>query len=133
MRQQSAPAVPPKHVANGKRLNYGATRMNALTKLSTAGKASTVSSDPHEPAVATSAAFGAFAPAVEYMIDAAQRSVLFWDVMRQRGNAYRKHLAETVPNVLEYKSELVVDGRKLERPVNYGLVRIVPPRGSRST
>ena len=105
--------------------------MNASTKLSTAGKASTMSSDPNEPAVATSAAFGAFAPAAEYMIDAAQRSVLFWDVMRQRGNAYRKHLEETVPNVLEYKSELVVDGRKLERPVNYGLVRIVPPPGRR--
>ena len=63
------------------------------------------------------------------MVDAAQRSVLFWDVMRQRGNAYRKHMEETVPNVLEYESELVVDGRKLERPVNYGLVRIVPPPG----
>ena len=25
--------------------------------------------------------------------------------------------------------ELVVDGRKLERPVNYVLVRIVPPAG----
>ena len=33
---------------------------------------------------------------LEYMIDAAQRSVLFWDVMRQRGNQYREHLAETV-------------------------------------
>jgi len=31
-------------------------------------------------------AVGPFAPALEYMIDAAQRSVLFWDVMRQRGN-----------------------------------------------
>jgi hypothetical protein len=25
---------------------------------------------------------------------------LFWDVMRQRGNQYREHLAETVPHVL---------------------------------
>ena len=32
--------------------------------------------------------FGVFAPAMEYMVDAAQRSVLFWDVMRQRGNQY---------------------------------------------
>ena len=30
---------------------------------------------------------------------------------------------------LNYEAELVVDGRKLDRPVNYGLVRIVPPAG----
>ena len=68
-------------------------------------------------------------PAVEYMTDAAQRTVLFWDVMRQRGNQYREHLAETAPNVLDYSVELVIDGRTLERPVNYGLVRVVPPKG----
>src|SRR6516165_8222033 len=72
---------------------------------------------------------GPFAPFMEYMADAAQRTVLFWDVMRQRGNQYREHLAETVPHVLEYEVELVLDGRTLERPVNYGLVRIVPPAG----
>jgi Protein of unknown function (DUF3141) len=75
------------------------------------------------------AAFGMFAPAMEYATDAFQRSILFWDVMRERGNQYREHMAETVPNVLDYKAELVVDGRTLERPVNYALVRIVPPAG----
>src|SRR3974390_520373 len=73
--------------------------------------------------------FGIFEPAMAYMVDAAQRNILFWDVMRQRGNQYREHLAETVPHVLEYKVEVVADGRKFERPVNYGLVRIVPPAG----
>jgi Protein of unknown function (DUF3141) len=73
---------------------------------------------------------GMFGPAMEYMVDAAQRSVLFWDVMRQRGNQYREHLAETAPHVLDYEVELVVDGRTLERPVNYGLVRVVPPPGT---
>ena len=68
-------------------------------------------------------------PAIEYMTDAAQRTVLFWDVMRQRGNQYREHLAETAPNVLDYSVELVTDGRTLARPVNYGLVRVVPPKG----
>ncbi len=71
--------------------------------------------------------FGAFASAIDYLIDATQRSVLFWDVMRQRGNQYREHLAETVPHVLEFDVELVLDGRTLERPVNYGLVRVIPP------
>jgi hypothetical protein len=74
-------------------------------------------------------AFGPLAPAVEYLVDAAQRSVLFWDVLRQRGNAYREHVAKTAPHVLEYDVELVIDGRTLPRPVNYVLVRVLPPKG----
>ena len=70
-----------------------------------------------------------FAPMFEYAVDAAQRTVLFLDVMRQRGNQYREHLAETAPHVLDYKVELVVDGRRLPRPVNYALVRVIPPAG----
>jgi hypothetical protein len=73
--------------------------------------------------------FGIFAPAIDYMVDAAQRSVLFWDVMRQRGNQYREHLAQTAPHVLDYEAQLVMDGRTFERPVNYALARIVPPKG----
>jgi pimeloyl-ACP methyl ester carboxylesterase len=73
--------------------------------------------------------FGPFAPAVDYMIDAAQRGVLFWDVMRERGNQYREHLTQTAPHVLEYEVELLIDGRTLARPVNYALVRVVPPKG----
>ncbi len=67
--------------------------------------------------------------AIEYWTDAAQRTVLFWDVMRQRSNQYREHLAETAPNVLDYKFEVIVDGRTLPRPANYGLVRVIPPDG----
>ena len=72
---------------------------------------------------------GLSSPAIDYFVDAAQRSVLFWDVLRQRGNQYRAHLAETVPHVLDYEVELVVDGRKLDRPVNYALARVIPPPG----
>ncbi|MFL9823624.1 DUF3141 domain-containing protein [Rhodoplanes sp. SY1] len=67
--------------------------------------------------------------AAAYLVDAAQRSVLFWDVMRQRGNGYREHMAMAAPHVLSYQAELIVDGRELDRPVNYGLTRIVPPAG----
>jgi pimeloyl-ACP methyl ester carboxylesterase len=70
---------------------------------------------------------GLFASALEYLADAGQRSILFWDVMRQRGNQYREHMAQTAPHVLDYHAELIVDGRRLERPVNYCLVRIIPP------
>ena len=73
--------------------------------------------------------FGPFALAMEYGVDAAQRTVLFWDTMRQRGNQYREHLAETAPHVLDYEVELIIDGRTLDRPVNYCLVRVIPPMG----
>jgi Protein of unknown function (DUF3141) len=86
-------------------------------------------SQEHPASIGAFAPLGLFASTMEYMVDAAQRSVLFWDVMRQRGNQYREHMAETVPNVLDYQVELIVDGRTLERPVNYGLVRVVPPPG----
>ena len=81
------------------------------------------------PVKAAARPFNMYGPAIEYLIDAAQRSVLFWDVMRQRGNQYREHLTETAPHVLDYKAELIIDGRKLDRPVNYALVRVVPPAG----
>src|SRR5436190_22818411 len=72
---------------------------------------------------------GLVASAVEYMMGASQRSVLFLDVLRRRGDQYREHIAETAPHVLQYAAELIIDGRKLDEPVNYALVRIVPPKG----
>jgi pimeloyl-ACP methyl ester carboxylesterase len=87
----------------------------------------------HKAQSSSSTAAPFFGPAnsvFDYMIDAAQRSVLFLDAMRLRGNQYREHLAETAPHVLEYKVELVLDGRTFERPVNYALVKIVPPQGT---
>jgi hypothetical protein len=67
----------------------------------------------------------------EYWLDAWQRSILFLDVMRERGNIYLEHSAKEVPHVLNFQAELVRDGRKLERPVNYALVRIVPLPGTK--
>src|SRR3982075_1466371 len=72
---------------------------------------------------------GLFASVFEYLVDTAQRSVLFLDVMRQRGVQYREHLAETAPHVLNYAVDLIIDGRKLERPVNYGRGRVAPASG----
>lgn len=66
---------------------------------------------------------------VEYWSDACQRSVLFLDVLRERGERYAAHNAKTAPHVLKFEVQLVVDGRKLPRPVNYVLVSIVPSRG----
>ncbi|HEY6816233.1 MAG TPA: DUF3141 domain-containing protein [Croceibacterium sp.] len=65
----------------------------------------------------------------EYAADAWRRSILFLDVLRQRGNIYQEQKAKQVPHVLEFEADLVLDGRTLPRPVNYGLVRIRPPEG----
>ena len=78
--------------------------------------------DPTDPRFLSS-------PLADYLVDAAQRGVLFLDVMRERAAQYEAHAAELAPNVLDYKAELVLDGRSLARPVNYVLTRILPPEG----
>ncbi|EWM41613.1 hypothetical protein D556_3024 [Bordetella holmesii 41130] len=65
--------------------------------------------------------------AYAYGVDAWQRSVLYTDVMRQRGNQYLVHMAKHEPNVLAMDSEVLLDAREFQRPVNYMLLRIVPP------
>ncbi len=67
----------------------------------------------------------AFGHLCEYWVDATQRSVLFWDTMRRRGNNYVDHLAAGQPPVLTFDYEIILDGRTFERPVNYALARIV--------
>jgi pimeloyl-ACP methyl ester carboxylesterase len=66
-----------------------------------------------------------------YWVDAWQRGVLFLDVMQQRSKQYEEHAAKLAPHVLKFGAELVMDGRKLPRPVNYVLARIVPPQGAK--
>jgi len=69
-------------------------------------------------------------PVQDYLIDAWQRWVLSLDTLRERGNTYFEHSARQAPNVLQFQVELISDGRKLPRPVNYCLVRIIPPESA---
>ncbi len=87
-----------------------------------AGNISNMTAPPAAPWDAWSAWYG-------YASDAAQRSVLFLDTLRQRGNNFVEHTRQGLPPVLHFDYETIVDGRKLARPVNYALVRIVPPEG----
>ncbi|WP_373191293.1 DUF3141 domain-containing protein [Halomonas sp.] len=73
--------------------------------------------------------FGFGRAAYDYWRDSLERSVLFMDVMRQRGNQYLEHIEKTKPNVLGFDAEVLMDGRGLPRPVNYELLRILPPEG----
>jgi hypothetical protein len=66
----------------------------------------------------------------EYWVDQWQRGVLFLDVLRERGNKAAEQREKLAPNVLQFETELLRDGRMLERPVNYLLVRIIPPAGT---
>jgi pimeloyl-ACP methyl ester carboxylesterase len=63
-----------------------------------------------------------------YWTDTAQRTVLFLDILRKRGNVYLEHLRDGQPPVLVFQYETIMDGRSLDRPVNYALVRIIDRR-----
>jgi len=66
---------------------------------------------------------------LQYSTDFVQRSVLFWDTLRQRGNDFVQHERAGKPPLLHFEYEIVLDARKFERPVNYALLRIIPPAG----
>lgn len=68
--------------------------------------------------------------AANFLVDAGQRSILFWDTLRQRGNQYLEYLEGGVTHVLDYDFDLIVEGRALSQPVNYSLVRIRPKEGT---
>jgi pimeloyl-ACP methyl ester carboxylesterase len=66
---------------------------------------------------------------LDYCVDFTQRSVLFWDTLRQRGNNFVEHERAGKPPVLHFAYDTVLDARAFERPVNYALLRITPPEG----
>ncbi len=69
-------------------------------------------------------------PWAAYGLDAWQRSVLFLDVLRQRGNAFLEREDDPMRNVLDFAFEVVMDGHDLARPVNYWVARVTPPKGA---
>ena len=69
----------------------------------------------------------------EYLQDAAQRWILFLDTLCQRGDACLVREKEAFKPVLAFDYDMILDGRTLDRPVNYALVRIRPPEGIATT
>jgi hypothetical protein len=65
----------------------------------------------------------------EYMVDALQRSVLFLDLLRQRGNEEIEITSRPMATVLRFDHEELMSGRSLPRPINYSLLRILPSPG----
>ncbi|NYT73932.1 DUF3141 domain-containing protein [Halomonas sp. QX-2] len=74
--------------------------------------------------------FGFGRAAFDYWRDSMERSVLYLDVMRERGNQYLEHMEQTKPNVLGFDTEVLMDGRTLPRPTNYELLRVLPHEGT---
>ena len=72
-------------------------------------------------------------PWAAYTLDAWQRSVLFLDVLRRRGNAFIEAEDDPMRHVLSFGFEVVMDGRDLPRPVNYWMARVTPPEGAPPT
>jgi len=66
----------------------------------------------------------------DYVADAGQRTILFLDIMRQVGNNFVAQMEGDGKLVLVYDHQMVIDGRELDRPVNYALVQILPPAGT---
>ncbi|WP_243370967.1 DUF3141 domain-containing protein [Microvirga solisilvae] len=67
--------------------------------------------------------------ASNYWLDFTQRSILFWDTLRQRGNNWLEHEKAGKPPLLDFEWEMIADARTFDRPANYALVRITPPDG----
>ena len=59
-----------------------------------------------------------------YQRDVFERSILFWDTLRQRANNMIAHERAGKPPLLDFDYETLVDARHFERPVNYALLRI---------
>ncbi|MDD3249821.1 MAG: DUF3141 domain-containing protein [Smithellaceae bacterium] len=60
----------------------------------------------------------------DYLVDSAQRSIIFTDILRKRGNNYIRHIRDGQPPVLTFNYEMILNAKHFERPVNYALVRI---------
>ena len=71
-----------------------------------------------------------FRAATEYATDFWQRSLLFLDILRQSGNQQAEMTSRPINAVVIYDYEFILRGTNLPRPVNYALVRVVPPRGT---
>ena len=64
-----------------------------------------------------------------YAVDFMQRSILFWDALRQRGNDYVARAQQGATPVIRFQYETIADARSFAKPVNYALVSILPPAG----
>ncbi|MDP4032728.1 MAG: DUF3141 domain-containing protein, partial [Pseudorhodobacter sp.] len=61
---------------------------------------------------------------VSYHQDLWERSILFFDTLRQRADNMRDHERAGMPPLLDFKYETVLDARRFDTPANYALLKI---------
>lgn len=77
---------------------------------------SAVSAEPDAAAV--------WSDAWSYYVDALQRSILFLDVLRERGDNMLAHERAGQLPLLDFDFDMVLDARQFDRPANYALLHI---------
>lgn len=76
------------------------------------------------PAPVKPAAVGQLHDGWDYGLDLWQRTILFWDTLRQRADNMLEHERAGLPPLLDFKYETILDARHFAHPANYALLRI---------
>lgn len=74
---------------------------------------------------AASGSIPSLSDVLAYQRDFWERSILFWDTLRERADNMLEHERAGLPPLLDFRFETVLDARTFERPVNYVLLRIL--------
>ena len=61
---------------------------------------------------------------LDYQRDLFERTILFWDTLRQRANNMIAHERAGKPPLLDFDYEMLTDARRFTHPANYALLRI---------
>ena len=83
-----------------------------------------VDAEAHETPSAPSHSSGALNDLFAYQRDLWERTILFWDTLRQRADNMLAHERAGKPPLLDFDYEMMLDARRFERPTNYALLRI---------
>lgn len=66
---------------------------------------------------------------LSYSTDSSKRLLQTADVLKERGDIFIEHELAGAPPVLDYDYKVIMDASTFERPCNYVLLRIEPPKG----
>jgi len=73
--------------------------------------------------------FSSANPFFEYSIDRLQRTAIIGNLLRRQSYLFFKDIENGQPPVVSFRYEIIMDGRKFDKPVNYALAKIIERRG----
>ncbi|WP_029879583.1 DUF3141 domain-containing protein [Bradyrhizobium sp. OHSU_III] len=82
------------------------------------------SASPHGDHANHSNSFPSIWDLLVYQRDCWERTILFWDTLRERGDNMLEHERLGLPPLLDFRTETLLDARTFQRPVNYVLLSI---------